>query len=140
MHPLKALKVLVSTLAFVGLVACNPMTESASEGSALGVAQALVQTDPIQDVLKSSRQGAIVHLKGRVKNRVPLLEGIVYELQDETGSIWVVTREASLNQGDEVVIQGKLHYQSIQLHGKEQGSAYVEQQEQIQHTPAVQSQ
>jgi hypothetical protein len=139
MHPLKALNLLFSAFALVGLVACGQMTQSVTEGGTLKVAQALVKTEPIQDILQSSQPGAIVHLKGKVKNRVPLLEGIVYELQDATGSIWVVAKEPVPNQGDEVVIQGKLHYQSIQLNGKEQGAAYIEQQEQIQHSSAIQS-
>jgi hypothetical protein len=51
----------------------------------------------------------------------------------------VVTTEQSPNLGDEVVLKGKLLYRSIPLNGKEQGSLYIEQQQELQRTPAAKS-
>jgi hypothetical protein len=140
MHFLKALSVLFSALVVAGLAACGQSAQSVLEGRTSEFVQTLVQMDNIQSIQRSPKPGTIVHLKGKVGSRVPLLEGMVYELKDTTGTIWVLTKGQVPDQGDEVVIRGKLQYLKYQgIQSKEQGTTYIEQQEQIQHTPAIKS-
>ncbi len=87
-----------------------------------------VQTTPIEVLLKLPKQASTVYVKGKVGDRVPLLGGTVYKLQDPTGEIWVLTQQPPPNSGDEVVVKGTLRYQSISINNQEQGSAYVEQE------------
>ena len=93
----------------------------------------------IATIKQSPQINAIVQIKGRVSNRAPLLGKAAYELQDPTGSIWILTTGSLPNLGDELVLKGKLLYRSIQLNGKEQGSLYIEQQQELQRTPTLKS-
>ncbi|MBW4695210.1 MAG: hypothetical protein KME27_25965 [Lyngbya sp. HA4199-MV5] len=98
-----------------------------------------IATSTIESLKQAPNVNAIVQIKGQVGQRVPLLGKTAYELSDATGSIWVIATDAIPNPGDGVVVEGKLLYQSIPLNGKEQGSVYLEQQRQLQHTSAVKS-
>lgn len=69
----------------------------------------------------------MVSVRGKVGQQAAIVGGTVYELQDSTGKIWVVSRQAAPKVGEEVSIQGVLRYESIPLNGKEQGSLYVEE-------------
>ena len=71
---------------------------------------------------------AVVNLSGRVTTRAPLLGQQAYEIQDDTGEIWVLTTADAPALGMAVQVRGKVRYASILLAGKEQGSVYIEQQ------------
>jgi hypothetical protein len=77
---------------------------------------------------QNSPQNPTVYLKGIVGDRVPLLGGNVYELQDSTGKVWVLTKTQPPEKGQELTLKGVLRYKSIPLNGKEQGAVYLEQQ------------
>jgi hypothetical protein len=62
-----------------------------------------------------------------VGDHAPLLGGTVYELQDSTGKIWVLTKGQAPEKGQEVTVKGTLRYKSIPIAGKEQGSVYLEE-------------
>lgn len=85
-----------------------------------------VEAIAIQDA-SSKGKGAIVTLKGTVGDHAPLLGGTVYELQDSTGKIWVLTTGQAPEKGQEIVVTGTLRYKSIPIAGQEQGSVYIEQ-------------
>lgn len=98
-----------------------------------------ITTSTIAALKQAPTANTIVQIKGQVGQRVPLLGKTAYELSDATGSLWVIATDAIPKPGDSVVVEGKLLYQTIQLNGKEQGSIYLEQQRQLQHTPAIKS-
>ena len=123
----------------LGLLSCQPSSPLANSGTTIQAVQYTDKVVPIASLQQSSTVNSIVYLKGRVGDRAPLLGAVAYELRDATGSIWVLSKEAIANPGDEVTVKGKLQYQSIPLNGKEQGAAYVEQQQLLQHTPAIKS-
>jgi len=81
-----------------------------------------------KDVEGSATQA--VYLRGTVHQQVPLLTGQVYQLQDETGMVWVLTQD-TVALGDMLLIQGQVRYEPIPLGGKEFGEIYVEEQQQI---------
>ncbi len=71
---------------------------------------------------------AVVALSGTVTTRAPLLGQQAYEIQDETGTIWILGKENAPAPGMAVQVRGKVRYQSILLTGKDQGAVYIEQQ------------
>ena len=66
-----------------------------------------------------------VQVKGQVKKTVPFLGKGAYQLEDETGVIWVLTQEALPQIGDEVIIEGNLEYQNIPIGEQDLGEFYV---------------
>jgi hypothetical protein len=108
----------------VGLVGCgSPATSSPDRSS-----QPAIATISIESVHKTAPKASLVALKGIVGDRAPLLGATVYELQDNTGKIWILTQKTAPEKGQEVVVTGTLRFRSIPINGQEQGSAYVEQE------------
>lgn len=90
----------------------------------------------IRDIKPKLDNDATVYLQGKVTHRVPLLDWQMYQLQDASGKIWVLTNQKDLQLYDKVLIKGNVRYQSIPLAGKDLGEVYVQEQQQIEHTPA----
>ena len=109
----------VYSLAFIGLMSC--------QGS----------VSQIKDVQQQKRVDSKVYLKGKVANQAPFLEGGAYELQDNTGSIWVVTSRPLPNAGEERSIQGRLKYESIPVEGNELGEFFVLEEQQLENLWAI---
>ncbi|HIK28757.1 MAG: hypothetical protein N3E45_12860 [Oscillatoriaceae bacterium SKW80] len=91
-----------------------------------------VPVTPISELQQARDANTTVYLKGTVGSLAPFLEGGAYQLQDATGSIWVVTDGALPAQGDIVKIKGNVTYQSIPIAGKELGEIYIKEIEQLQ--------
>lgn len=89
-----------------------------------------VQTHPHRNWLTST-----VYLKGQVSDRVPLINAQVYQLQDSTGKIWVLTRKSTPKVGDRVYIKGQVQYEKIPIDGQDFGEAYIKEQEQLDPDP-----
>ena len=68
-----------------------------------------------------------VYIQGKVERQVQLVQRQAYQINDSTGKIWAVTNQTGLQKGDEVVIKGKVHHQSIFLAGKDYGEVYLEE-------------
>jgi len=69
----------------------------------------------------------VIRMKGVVVDKVPLADGaIAYELQDETGRIWVLAKQKTANQGDQIEITGKVRYFPEQNQSDGQDRVYVE--------------
>lgn len=112
----------------IALVSCGGQAASESSGTGDTGGIVMPKTTPIQEVQKTAVGNSVVTVKGVVGDRVPILDGTVYELQDSTGKIWVLTQKQPPNSGQEVIITGKLRFKSIPLNGQEQGSIYIEQE------------
>ncbi|HEY9604742.1 MAG TPA: hypothetical protein V6C85_24270 [Allocoleopsis sp.] len=85
----------------------------------------------IGDLQKRQKTEDRVYLQGQVTNRAPFLTNGAYRLQDSSGAIWVIADQNLPNVGDEVTIEGQLHYQSIPIGGQDLGEVYVLEQKQI---------
>lgn len=94
-----------------------------------------VNVTNIGDINPKLDNDATVYLQGKVAHRVPLLELQMYQLQDTSGTIWVLTDRKDLQLDDKVLIKGNVRYQSIPLAGKDFGEVYVQEQ-QLEHTTA----
>ena len=110
-----------------GLLSCGSLPQFSLNGINLRLG---VNVTHIRDI-KPQNNEATVYLQGKVAHLVPLLEQRVYQLQDSTGTIWVLTNQTSIQQGDEVLVKGKVRYQSIPVVGKDFGEVYVEEQQQL---------
>ncbi|MEX0268376.1 hypothetical protein AB3R30_04475 [Leptolyngbyaceae cyanobacterium UHCC 1019] len=111
----------------ITLVSCGGQAASVSGGGSSMGEIVPPKTTSIQEVQKTADRDSVVTVKGVVGDRVPILEGTVYEIQDSTGKIWVLTQKQPPDSGQEVVVTGNLRFKSIPLNGQEQGSVYVEQ-------------
>ncbi|MER3432776.1 MAG: hypothetical protein C4288_04925 [Leptolyngbya sp. ERB_1_1] len=81
----------------------------------------------IRDV--GSKRDRVVQVEGKIKAQAPLMGGQrAYEVQDNTGSVWVVTNRAVPTIGSQVTVQGKVRLQKIDLAGQDQSTVYIEQQ------------
>ncbi len=109
------------------LVSCGGQAASESGGGSSTGEIVPPKNTSIQAVQKTGDRNSVVTVKGVVGDRVPILEGTVYELQDSTGKIWILTQKQPPEPGQELTITGTLRFKSIPLNGQEQGSVYVEQ-------------
>ena len=97
----------------IGLVGCSGISTVRS-----------VQENP-----KRHWFNATVQLKGTVVDRVPLLDAQVYQLQDETGKIWVLTTQPLLETEEQILVRGTVQFESIPIAGQELGEAYIQEKE-----------
>lgn len=107
------LQLRASALILVGLVGCSSLAK-------LGV-----DVTPIKQVKAEWRRYSTVYIQGAVGNQVQLLGAWVYEVQDPTGTIWVLTAQPGPDSGDQIWIEGKVRYQAIPIKGQELGEAYL---------------
>jgi hypothetical protein len=127
----------ITVLLAISLAGCTPSVWS-KPGSGIQPVDFASAISTIVSIKQAPQVNASVQIKGRVSSRAPLLGKTLYELQDQTGSIWVLATDPIPTIGDEVVLKGKLVYRSISLNGRDQGALYIEQQ-QLQSTPALKS-
>lgn len=112
-----------------GLLSCGSLPQSSMNAINL---RPKVDVTNIREIKLQRDNEATVYLQGKVAKQVPLVERRVYQLQDLSGTIWVLTNQTALKQGDKVLVKGKVRYQSIPLAGKDFGEVYVEEQEQLE--------
>jgi outer membrane protein assembly factor BamB len=79
--------------------------------------------------------GSTVYVQGTVGDRIPLVDGQVYALEDTTGYIWVVTSDSTLTTGEDVLIKGTLSYQATPEFGADEGERYLWEVGQIERSP-----
>ncbi len=128
-----SLGICASGICVSGLVACSQST-GGNLGGILPIAFN-IDTTPI-NAIQQSPQSTAVYLKGKVGTHAPILQGVLYELNDGTGSVWVRTTGSSPKAGDEVTIKALTCYQSITLNGRSENALFVEQQDLLRTRPA----
>ena len=80
------------------------------------------------DSLQVDQAGETVAIAGRVAQRSPLLEGWLYQVQDETGSLWVVTRTSVPEVGQPAIVEGTVQHEAIVVDGIDSSELYLEEQ------------
>ncbi|NJL44704.1 MAG: hypothetical protein HC922_01055 [Leptolyngbyaceae cyanobacterium SM2_3_12] len=66
-----------------------------------------------------------------MEQQLPLLGQGLYQLTDESGTIWVLTSTSPPPLGDQITIRAELHFESILMEGQEIGEYYAEELEQL---------
>lgn len=124
--PLKHYSILPIYLFFLGgLLGCGAVPNAALNTINVGFGN---DTAQIRDLTPAKDKDATVRLQGKVTAVVPLVDWQVYQLEDATGKIWVLTpRNVQLQ--DQLIVQGKLRFHSIPAAGQDFGEAYVEEQQ-----------
>lgn len=85
-----------------------------------------IQADIATQPLRDRPIDQTVSLEGKVVDRVPLVSQQVYQIQDATGTIWVLAQTAP-QVGDRVRVRGTVRFQSIPINGQEQGAIYLQE-------------
>ena len=120
---------------FGGLFSCSKIAESLFSISAAKN----VPVRKIREIKNQKQVNSTVYLKGKVGNQASFVGSGAYELQDTTGSIWILTKQSLPQKGDELIIEGKLQYQSMPLifaaGGKAVQEVYVQERQQLEHRP-----
>lgn len=90
----------------------------------LGIALSNPPANNISE-LQPSSSDLTVNLQGKVIKVAPFLGSGAYQLQDGTGSIWVLTEKGLPQLGTELAIQGQVKYQPIPIGRQEMGEMYI---------------
>lgn len=105
-----------------GLIGCGTITHSEPWIN--------LNTVKINQLQQRQKIGAKVYLRGKVERHAPLLGAGAYQLQDDTGSIWVFTTQPLPSLNQDLLIKGKVEYKSILLKdmkGKDIGEVYLKE-------------
>ncbi|MDJ0599744.1 MAG: DNA-binding protein [Crocosphaera sp.] len=111
-----------------GMLGCTPLNH-------LGLAQPSIT--PIGEIssqpsTESTSEEQIVYLEGKVVDHAPFLDRGSYQLEDDTGTVWVLTNDPLPQTGETVQITGKVTYQSIPLGGQDVGELYILEVEKLE--------
>ncbi|MEM6714132.1 MAG: hypothetical protein AAF622_03585 [Cyanobacteria bacterium P01_C01_bin.147] len=106
--------------------AANVPTQQKSTGLHLpsGIAQIVRPTIAIQE-LTAAKNNETVHIKGTVIKQAPLLAGSLYQVQDEDGTVWVLSSESPPAVDVSVNVVGTLQVEAIAVEGIDISDFYL---------------
>nr|WP_290223244.1 hypothetical protein [Trichocoleus desertorum] len=116
---------LSALLLVAGVVGCSPLPQS---GAGMLILRPNVDVTNIQALQQEQQLDRVVHIQGKVVRQVPLVQKQAYEIQDRTGSIWIVTQKQAPKSGEAVLVKGRVRYQQIPSGNKSLGEIYIEEQ------------
>jgi hypothetical protein len=108
-----------------GVCSCSSLRMPSLKASNLSFGS---NVTPIREIKPQQGKQTTVYVEGKVEKRVPLVKQWAYQINDYTDTIWVVTNQSNLKEGERVVIKAKILYKSIPLAGKEFGEIYLEEE------------
>lgn len=80
------------------------------------------------DLLAADEVDEKVAVAGEIVQRVALLDGWLYEVEDGTGRLWVRTDSSQPEVGQRVTVEGVVRYEAIVVDGIDAGGVYLEEQ------------
>ena len=95
--------------------------------SLLGCRASLISIEDIS----SKEIDKTVYLAGNVVHVAPLVDRAAYQINDTTGTIWVITAQEPPKFGQQVNIKGKIQHQNLSFAGRQLGDFYVVELEQV---------
>jgi hypothetical protein len=117
-----------SSFLLAGLFGCSTLAD-------LGFAVPYLGDPPVTSIeqLNGKPKGALVYLRGVVKDAAPFVNGGAYLLKDESGSIWIRTGSPRLPKtGTEIVIQGQIEFQTLPQGVPVENEVYVRELQQME--------
>jgi hypothetical protein len=89
----------------------------------------------------ATADGQTVVVRGTVRDRVPLLQGEVYRLEDDTGSLWILNPNSTnpadaVNLNDVVMVEGQVRYAQIPVSDRNFDELYAIEQRRLEHNRA----
>jgi len=116
----------MATMAAIGCSSVANLPGSESTGGHLpsGLAQMVRPTIAIQS-LTADQTRETVHIKGTVAQQAPLLTGGLYQVQDDSGTIWVLSAEAAPAVTATVNVVGTVEVEAIAVEGIDISDVYL---------------
>ncbi len=74
---------------------------------------------------KETKKPKNVRINGKIINIIPLVGSFAYQVEDNTGKIWVMTEDNPPEIDQEIIINGILTYEDITVEDKSFGEFYV---------------
>jgi len=118
----------------LGLVALASCGASLEDTTALVLRDRLSQVPGLNWLATSTPIAAIsqhregtVQLSGQVDQHLPLVGQNLYQLTDDSGSVWVLTPDPLPPVGESLTIQATIRYEVIMLQGQDIGEYYAEE-------------
>lgn len=88
----------------------------------------LTLLNPLVPIANLNRhQQARIYLQGQVKQHLPLVGQCLYQLEDSTGKVWVVTDHPPPPLGQTITIWASIHYQSAPAGSQDLGDNYAQE-------------
>ena len=84
-------------------------------------------TVEIESLRRPERVERSLPLRGSVVQRLAVVDGWLYQLDDGTGQLWVITQQAAPAIGEQVYVKGVLRYEAIVINGADLGDYYLEE-------------
>jgi RecJ-like exonuclease len=81
---------------------------------------------PTSDLSKQALDQS-VQIKGKVITVAPMINQVAYEVQDDRGTVWILTKKQPPKLDTEISVTGKVKFESIQAEGQEWGDRYLEE-------------
>ena len=97
----------------------------------LSQATGFKQLEPITEITAAQdlAAGEEVSLSGQVMQHLPLIEQTLYQLEDDTGAIWVLSAQSPPPVGTPLTIRAVVQYKSVLMAGQDVGEHYAEELE-----------
>lgn len=118
----------------LGIITFGTGCQSPSSGGSpvISLTRSAVSIESLRQPEKIERS---LPLKGSVMQQLSILNGALYQLDDGTGQVWVLTQQAAPSVGERVYIKGILRYEPIVIHGADLGDYYLEEKQRELQTP-----
>ncbi|MDJ0727342.1 MAG: hypothetical protein QNJ38_19760 [Prochloraceae cyanobacterium] len=120
---LRVLRIGILTSMLAGTVACTDLFNFYRDRNIAQILQIKVEQGKNLD-----RQ---VSVDGTVTRSISFLESGAYQLQDETGTIWIFTDDELPEAGTALEIKGKLRHKNISIEDRDLGQSYIFETERI---------
>jgi hypothetical protein len=80
------------------------------------------------DSLTADQADETVTIAGTVAKRARLLEGWLYQVSDDSGSVWVLNDRSAPEVGETATIEGTVRYEAIVVGEIDAGEVYLQEQ------------
>ena len=112
----------------IGLIVLSTACQAPSSSTVptLSLPKATVTIDSLRQPQQVERS---VPLTGSVTQRLAILNGWLYQLDDGTGQVWVLTQQTAPAVGEQVYVNGILQYEPIVINGSDLGDYYLEEEQ-----------
>lgn len=105
-------------------VACQ--SPSGHQVSVLSLARSTVKIEALRQPQKVERS---ISLTGSVIQRLAILNGWLYQIDDGTGQLWILTENVAPALGNSVDVDGVLRYEAIIINDADLGDYYLEEKQ-----------
>lgn len=105
------------------IIGCNQLNVARKARIPVTTINEIIQYQQPQK--NSQTQEAVYYIEGTVVDYAPFMDNGSYKLQDDTGTVWVLTNGTLPRPGDSITIKGRVEYQQISLGGQDLGELYI---------------